>query len=186
MKRLTASLLAASLVFAGNAAAQSSGYYPSQDDGYRNTKGYASQAGTYDYARVVRVDPVIGSGYRSSTRDGTRCYESQSNDVYVGNERSYGNDDRYGGNDGYYGNGAYNGRDAGVINGNEGTRTMATVIGGIAGAVLGSKIGEGSGRYVGTAVGSMVGGMAGRSIYDSSVRNRQYQRRGTVSVCDPV
>jgi len=186
MKRLTASLLAASLVFAGNAAAQSSAYYPSQDDGYRNTNEYASQGATYDYARVVRVDPVIGSGYARSNRDGTRCYESQSDDVYVGNERSYGNDDRYGRNDGYYGNGAYSGRDDGVVRGNEGTRTMATVLGGIAGAVLGSKIGEGSGRYVGTAVGSMVGGMAGRSIYDSSVRNRQYQRRGTVSVCDPV
>ena len=186
MKRLTASLLAASLAFAGNAAAQSSGYYPAQNDGYRSTNGYASQGATYDYARVVRVDPVIGSGYGRNTRDSRQCYESQSDGVYVGGDRGYGNDNGYDRNGGYYGDEGYRGRDNGYDRSNEGSRTMATVIGGIAGAVLGSKIGEGSGQYVGTAVGSMVGGMAGRSIYDSSVRSRQYQRRGTVRVCDPV
>lgn len=201
MKRLAISLLAMGLACTGNVAAQSSGYYPAQDDvyrdkGYRDTQDYASQEAVYDYARVLRVDPVIGSGYGRSSRDSVQCHESRSDDVYVGNERDYGGDrygsndgyvrnDRYG-NDGYYGSDRYQGREDGYPRGNEASRTVATVIGGIAGAVLGSKIGDGSGRYVGTAVGSMVGGMAGRSIYDSSVRNRQVERRGTVSVCDPV
>ena len=185
MKRLSASMLAASLAFAGNAAAQSSAYYPAQDDGYRSSNGQASQGATYDYARVLRVDPVIGSGYGRSS-DSRQCHESQSDQVYTGTDRNYGNDNGYNRNDGYYGNDVYRGRDDGYARNNEGGRTVATVIGGIAGAVLGSRIGNGSGSYVGTAVGSMVGGMAGRSIYDSSVRSRQYQRRGTVTVCDPV
>ena len=186
MKRLSASLLVAGLAFAGTAAAQSSGYYSGQQDG-----NYASSQGaTYDYARVLRVDPVIGSGYgydNRAARNSPQCYYRQADDVYAGNDGYYnGNegyrDDRYQDRDGYYG-----GNDGYRDNrGNEANRTVATVIGGIAGAVLGSRIGDGSGRYVGTAVGSMVGGMAGRSIYDSSQRNRQVERRGTVRVCDPV
>ncbi len=186
MKRLSASLLAAGLAFAGNAAAQSSGYYSGQQDG-----NYASSQGaTYDYARVLRVDPVIGSDYgnrNSTTRNSQQCYYRQADDVYVGNDGYYNDNDRY--RDGRYQgrDGYYNGNDGYRNNrGNDANRTVATVIGGIAGAVLGSKIGDGSGRYVGTAVGSMVGGMAGRSIYDSSQRNRQLERRGTVRVCDPV
>lgn len=188
MKSLSASLLAAGLAFAGNAAAQSSGYYPAQDDGYYGSSRYASQGATYDYARVLRVDPVIGSGYGNrSTSNARQCYERQADDVYVGNDSYYGRDDAYGRDNGYYGRDDYRNGDNGYgdARGNQTSRTVATVIGGIAGAVLGSKIGDGSGRYVGTAVGSMVGGMAGRSIYDSSVRNRQYERRGTVRVCDP-
>ena len=187
MKRLSASLLVASLAFAGSAAAQSSGYYSGQQDG-----DYGSSQGvTYDYARVLRVDPVIGSDYGNrdnrSTRSSPQCHYRQADDVYAGNDRYYNDndryrDDRYQDRDGYY-----NGNDGYRDNrGNEANRTVATVIGGIAGAVLGSKIGDGSGRYVGTAVGSMVGGMAGRSIYDNSQRNRQLERRGTVRVCDPV
>lgn len=194
MKRLSASLLAASLAFAGSAAAQSSGYYSGQQD-----RDYgSSQGATYDYARVLRVDPVIGSDYGDryrddrSARNSPQCYYRQADDVYAGNDGYYDHDDqyrneryrddRYQDRDGYYG-----GNDGYRDNrGNEANRTVATVIGGIAGAVLGSKIGDGSGRYVGTAVGSMVGGMAGRSIYDSSQRNRQVERRGTVRVCDPV
>ena len=188
MKRFSASVLAASLAFAGNAAAQSSSYYSGQDEGYYGSGGSSSQGATYDYARVLRVDPVIGSDYGSrTTRSPRQCYERQADDVYVGNDGYYDRDDGYGRNDGYYGRDDYGDRDRGYgeTRGNETNRTVATVIGGIAGAVLGSKIGDGSGRYVGTAVGSMVGGMAGRSIYDSSVRNRQYERRGTVRVCDP-
>lgn len=191
MKRLSASLLVAGLVFAGTASAQSSGYYQGQQDGNYDS----SQGATYDYARVLRVDPVIGSAYGNgsrTTRNSQQCYYRQADDVYVGNDGYYDRndpyqndryrDDRYQGRDGYYsGNDGY--RDN---RGNEANRTVATVIGGIAGAVLGSKIGDGSGRYVGTAVGSMVGGMAGRSIYDNSQRNRQLERRGTVRVCDPV
>ncbi len=191
MKRLSASLLVAGLAFAGTAAAQSSGYYSGQQDG-----NYSSSQGvTYDYARVLRVDPVIGSDYGNrnrTTRNSQQCYYRQADDVYTGNDGYYnGNDpyrndryrdDRYQDRNGYYGgNGGYRGN-----RGDEANRTVATVIGGIAGAVLGSKIGNGSGQYVGTAVGSMVGGMAGRSIYDNSQRNRQLERRGTVRVCDPV
>ncbi|KAF1713017.1 glycine zipper 2TM domain-containing protein [Pseudoxanthomonas sacheonensis] len=186
MKRLSAGLLAAGLAFTGTAFAQSSGYY-GQNDGYYGSGSYPSdsyqgQGATYDYARVLRVDPVIGSGYGNrSSQQSSQCYYRQADDVYTGNDGYYNRDDRYDRDNGYYG------RDDGYRNnGNETSRTVATVIGGIAGAVLGSKIGDGSGRYVGTAVGSMVGGMAGRSIYDSSQRNRQYQRRGTVRVCDPV
>lgn len=186
MKRLSASLLVAGIAFAGNAAAQSSGYYGQEDrysssDRYQGSGQYQEQGATYDYARVLRVDPVIGSGYRNGTaQSSTQCRYRQADDVYTGTDGYYNQNDRYE-RDGYYG------RDDGYRNnGNETSRTVATVIGGIAGAVLGSKIGDGSGRYVGTAVGSMVGGMAGRSIYDSSQRNRQYARRGTVRVCDPV
>ena len=67
--------------------------------------------------------------------------------------------------------------------GNEGGRTMATVLGGIAGAVLGSKIGGGTGSVAASAIGTMVGGMAGRQVYDNAHRQ---QRTATVSVCDPV
>lgn len=190
MKRLSASLLVTGLAFTGTAAAQSSGYYGQEDrygsDSY-SSDSYQGQGATYDYARVLRVDPVIGSGYgnsaygNSTSQRSTQCRYRQADDVYTGNDGYYNQDDRYGRDDGYYG------RDDGYrSNGNETSRTVATVIGGIAGAVLGSKVGDGSGRYVGTAVGSMVGGMAGRSIYDSSQRNRQYARRGTVRVCDPV
>lgn len=187
MKRLSVSLLVAGLAFTGTAAAQSSGYYSGQQDGSYGS----SQGATYDYARVLRVDPVIGSDYgdngNRSTRNSPQCYYRQADDVYAGNDGYYDRDDqyrddRYQDRDGYYqGNDGYR-----ENRGNEANRTVATVIGGIAGAVLGSKIGDGSGRYVGTAVGSMVGGMAGRSIYDSSQRNRQAERRGTVRVCDPV
>ena len=201
MKRLSASLLVAGLAFTGSAFAQSSGYYGQEDryngsdpypsgsygaDSYRadpyQSDSYQERGATYDYARVLRVDPVIGSGYgnRTSQQSG-RCYYRQADDVYTGNDGYYDQNDRYGRDNGYYGR-----DDDYRNNGNQTSRTVATVIGGIAGAVLGSKIGDGSGRYVGTAVGSMVGGMAGRSIYDSSQRNRQEQRRGTVRVCDPV
>jgi hypothetical protein len=172
MKYFSAALLVAGLLASESAGAQSSGYY-------RSGSGYGAQ---YDYARVIRVDPIIESGgysggYRDTTVGSQRCYYRQADDVYARD-------------DGYYPNGGY--RDDGYYQddgyrsgGSETGRTVATVIGGIAGAVLGSKVGEGSGRYVGTAVGSMVGGMAGRSIYNSSQRNRQAQR-GTVRVCDPV
>jgi uncharacterized protein YcfJ len=186
MKRLSASLLAAGLAFAGTAAAQSSGYYSGQQgDDYGS-----SQGATYDYARVLRVDPVIGSGYGNGnrpTQDPAQCHYRQADDVYAGNGGYYDRDDRYRDDRYQDRDGYYSGNDGSRDNrGNEANRTVATVIGGIAGAVLGSKIGDGSGRYVGTAVGSMVGGMAGRSIYDSSQRNRQLERRGTVRVCDPV
>ena len=184
MNLLSASLLVIGLSYTGAVAAQSSSYY-GQDDRYNSSGQYQQQGATYDYARVLRVDPVIGSGYGSQTSQrSTECRYRQADDVYTGDDDYYNQNDPYQGNNGYYGN---NGSNDGYRDpGNQTGRTMATVIGGIAGAVLGSKVGDGSGRYVGTAVGSMVGGMAGRSIYDSSQRNRQYARRGTVRVCDPV
>lgn len=190
MKRLSISLLAASLLFAGNVSAQTSGYYATdrytgQDEGYYRDGEYGEQGATYDYARVVRVDPVIGGNYDDRyTRETTQCSYRQADDVYAGDD-GY-SDQTYGRNDDYYGRDGYRDDDAYGNGGSQAGRTVATVIGGIAGAVLGSKVGDGSGRYVGTAVGSMVGGMAGRSIYDSSQRNRQVTRRGTVRVCDPV
>ena len=184
MNLLSASLLAAGLAFAGSAGAQSPGYYSGSQDGYNGS----SQApyGSYDYARVVRVDPVIESGYRGqASRNSQQCYYRQADDVYAGNDGYYDRDDGYRSGNGDYGRDGYNDGYRNR-NGNETARTVATVIGGIAGAVLGSKVGDGSGQYVGTAVGSMVGGMAGRSIYDSSQRSRQLEKRGTVRVCDPV
>lgn len=207
MKRLSATLLAIGLVAAvGSASAQSSGYYGS--DPYRNTNHGASQAGSnqvyadrygnsssaiYDYARVVRVDPVIGSsyGYGSTPASNRRCYDATDRGGYVGDpyrDGNHGSDpyrDNYG-NDPYrrdsYGNDPYYPQQSGY--GTNTGRTVATVIGGIAGAVLGSKVGGGSGTYAATAIGSMVGGMAGRQVYESAQRNRA--PRGTVRVCDPV
>lgn len=224
MNRIACSLLVAGLSISGTAAAQEryadeyartygaqAQGYPPQSQVYPSVSQTMYQQGgdmpgaTYDYARVLRVDPVIGGGYRGQSMSrGQNCQYRQADDVYA-RDGSYDND-RYGGrNDGYYGNDPYRSRNDGYFGGdrygrndgyygNEGYReprggetgrTIATVIGGIAGAVLGSKVGEGSGQYVGTAVGSMVGGMAGRSIYDSSQRNRQVTR-GTVTVCDPL
>ena len=188
---LSASLFAASLAVAGTTSAQTAGYYGSAGEGYDRSSDYSESEGVYDYARVLRVDPVIGSQYGSAQygnndgRDQSQCRYRQADDVYAGDDRNYDSYDRYGRNDSYrddYYDDGYRGSGSG----NQAGRTVATVIGGIAGAVLGSKVGDGSGRYVGTAVGSMVGGMAGRSIYDNSQRDRQYPRRGTVRVCDPV
>ncbi len=194
MKRLSAALLAIGLASSSAAFAQS-GYYPSnngyygndrnsdyQDDRYRNN-GYQQGDASYDYARVIRVDPVIGS-YRGTANYGNqRCYETQSaggyqNGGYYGND-GYPNDGyRNGGSYGNdpYGNSRYGNSSAG--------RNVATVIGGIAGAVLGSKIGGGTGTYAATAIGSMVGGMAGRQVYENTQRDR-YVRPGVVRVCDP-
>ncbi len=219
MKRLACSLLLTGLSLSGAAVAQEryaeeyARTYGTQGQSYpgQRAQGYQQHGdipgATYDYARVLRVDPVIGRGYRGQSVSGSQnCQSRQADDVYArdgyyGNDRYgsrndgyYGND-RYGSrNDGYYGNDRYGSRNGGYYGGNDGYRdarggeagrTVATVIGGIAGAVLGSKVGEGSGQYVGTAIGSMVGGMAGRSIYESSQRNRQVTR-GTVTVCDPI
>lgn len=182
MKCLSVSLLAAGLMASATVSAQSS-HYPG---GYQDRQQDERYAGTgeYDYARVIRVDPIIESDRYGSRTVSTaqRCYYRDADDDHVYEDGGY-RDEGYGG----YGDDRYRRDDRyedGRYGGNETGRTVATVIGGIAGAVLGSKIGDGSGRYVGTAVGSMVGGMAGRSIYDSSQRNRQV-RRGSVRVCDP-
>ena len=176
MKRLAAALLVAvGLASSSVAFAQSNRYYPS-DAGYQD--GYGQGEAYYDYARVVRVDPVLDGRYSqaSTYRNGQRCYDSYSAGGY---ERDgYYRDDRY--RDGYRNDGYYDP----YRRGSNAGRNVATVVGGIAGAVLGSKIGGGSGTYAATAIGSMVGGMAGREIYDQTQRDRQV-RPGVVRVCDP-
>lgn len=194
MKRLSVTLLALGLATTiGTASAQS--YYGGDSD-YRSDNRtyvqpdrYGSNSGSvYDYARVIRVDPVIGSGYGSypaSSSSNRRCYSSPANGGYVSND-PYRRDDEYR-RDGYYGRDDYYGRDPYQSQSGYGTntgRTIATVVGGLAGAVLGSKVGGGSGTYIASALGSMVGGMAGRQIYDNVQRNRN-QNRGIVTYCDP-
>ena len=179
MKRLTTwgvgPVLALTLVAAsGTVSAQQVGALHVQP----STGGYSSQGGQYDYARVVRVDPVIDSGrygsndYASGDR---RCYQRQDHargSVYDGGySDGYGRDDYYRGNDGYdrYGNG-----------GSQIGGTMATVIGGVVGAVIGSQVGGGSARYATSAIGSMVGGTgSGVTEYDVTYESagRQYTTR---------
>ena len=193
MKRLAASILALGLVAAvGSAAAQSPGYYGRGYQPQPNVDRYGNAYGVqYDYARVVRVDPVIESGYAGRgygypASQQQRCYSRQDgyyagDDGYDGNGYNRGYNAGYGGN-GYYRNDGYSNRGYG---GSETGRNVATVIGGVIGAALGSKVGGGSARYATAAVGSLVGGMAGREIYESSNRYRQ-PRNGVVTVCDPA
>ncbi|HEV8695502.1 MAG TPA: glycine zipper 2TM domain-containing protein [Lysobacter sp.] len=185
MKRLLASSLTLCLaVTTGLASAQTyrSGSYYGQDGSTR-----------YDYARVLRVDPVFDSRYGSgyNTASNQRCYQRQS---YVrGDDYNDGYSDRYNGSD-YYRNDGYSDgyrRDDGYYDqygnyrrtGTQAGATVATVVGGIVGAAIGSQVGGGSARYATSAVGSMVGGLAGRQIYEQS---HQRDRVGTVTVCDPV
>ncbi|TWI00273.1 glycine zipper 2TM protein [Luteimonas cucumeris] len=182
MKRLATSVLAFGLVAAfGTAAAQSSGY--SSRYGQPVVDRYGQSSGDYyDYARVIRVDPVIQSGYRNtnSYSSGTqRCYTR--NDGYVSNDGYYDRDGYYR-DDGAYRSNGYYGNDGAYRGGSDTSRTVATVVGGVIGAVVGSQVGGGSARYASSAIGSMVGGLAGRSIYDQSVRQR---RNASVTVCDP-
>lgn len=207
MKRFACSLLVAGLSLSGTVVAQDryadeyARTYGSRSGGFQSQTDVPGAS--YDYARVLRVDPVIRGGYGAgAVSAGRNCQYRQADDVYA-RDSYYGNEGYSSRNDGYYGNDPYSGRNDGYYGssrnqrypgrndgysdprGSQAGRTVATVVGGIAGAVLGSKIGEGSGQYVGTAIGSMVGGMAGRSIYDSTQRNRQVSR-GTVTVCDPI
>ncbi len=176
MKRLTVALLVAVGLASSSAAFAQSSYYPS-GNGYDN--GYQQGEAYYDYARVIRVDPVLDGRYSSTSRysrNGQRCYETTTAGSY---ER-----DGYYRNDGYRDDGYYRDQYGNPQYGSNGGRTVATVVGGIAGAVLGSKVGGGTGTYAATAIGSMVGGMAGRQIYDQTQRNRNV-RPGVVTVCDP-
>lgn len=154
---------------------------PTYDDGqYRPGNYQNGNAPAYDYARVVRVDPIIVGG---GQRRGERCYE-RNDGGYVGGGNSYRNDGYR--DDSYRNSGSYDrGYDNGQYRqGGDTGRQLATVIGGLAGAVLGSRVGGGDGRYVGTAVGTIAGGAAGRAIYEAS--NRPTYQRGDVRVCEPV
>ena len=187
MKRMGISFLAVALAAAtGVASAQSSyGDRPYGDYGDRYAapqvyRGGDYEGARYDYARVLRVDPVIVQGRGYPTRDGRRCETRR--DGYAGGD-GY-RDDYYGGGYGDRDYRDYRDEPYRDQRRDENGRMVATVIGGIAGAVLGSRIGDGSGQYIGTAVGSMVGGMAGRGIYDANRRARQ-PRDGYVTVCEP-
>jgi uncharacterized protein YcfJ len=137
----------------------------------------------YDYARVLRVDPVFDSGNGSgyATSNSQRCYQRNTvvrgDDSYATAATTAATTRRYSstaatttvtGNDGYYDQYGNYQRNAGTQTG----ATMATVIGGIVGAAIGSQVGGGSARYATSAIGSMVGGMAGRQIYEQRQRAR--------------
>ncbi|MBA2238394.1 MAG: glycine zipper 2TM domain-containing protein [Lysobacter sp.] len=192
MNRLLASTLALALAASGTASAQTYGgtyLQPTPDQRGRDS------GAQYDYARVLRVDPVFdsrsgygngnsgygnnsyASGYGSDAYS-RNCYER--NTTVSGYERYP--DGRYG-NDGYRDD-RYNDPYGGRRSGSQVGGTVATVVGGLVGAVLGSQVGGGTGRYATSAIGSMVGGMAGRHIYEEGLRQRD--RTGTVRVCDPV
>ena len=193
MNRLTAALLAVGLASSSATAfAQSSTYYPPSNsnnngynNGYQNTGNQQGQGYT-DYARVIRVDPVMDGRYNTaSTSNGQRCYETQSAGTYERDGYSQNGGYRSDGyrNDGYRNDGYRDPYGNAQVGSNTG-RTVATVVGGIAGAVLGSKVGGGTGAYAATAIGSMVGGMAGRQVYDRTQANRNV-RPSVVTVCDP-
>jgi uncharacterized protein YcfJ len=190
MKKLTATVLAFGLAATTGAASAQTYSAP--------YGGNSAHGDHYDWARVVRVQPVYDSrGYAAST-GGERCVESRT---YAGDYRdprggyygdSYGRDpyarDGYA-RDGYYGD-RYDDRyrrDAGYgYGGSQVGGTVATVIGGIVGAAVGSQVGGGSARYATSAIGSMVGSMAGRQIYEQNRRARQQPRVGVAVACDPV
>lgn len=200
MKSLTATALALALAATSGVASAQSYYDTSRGyDRYGETypDRYGQSAGAvYDYARVLRVDPVIASGYGYGQPSGSNCRYTQSTyaggDPYYGNDR-YGNDPYYGGDrygndryaDRYYGGNGYDPYGRGQV-GTPAGGNIATVIGGLVGAAIGSQVGGGSARYATAAIGSMVGGMAGRQIYEAGQRERYAGRTGTVRVCDPV
>lgn len=193
MKRLMVSTLAVALAAtSASATAQTYGrtYLQPSPDQYGQSRG-----AQYDYARVLRVDPVFdsrsgygngNSGYGSGTYSasgygnsayGQNCYERTTT---VNGYEPYGG---YG-NDGYRQDDRYNDPYGSRNSGSQVGGTVATVVGGLLGAVIGSQVGGGSARYATSAIGSMVGGMAGRQIYEQG--QRQNNRTGTVRVCDPV
>lgn len=198
MPRIAVSLLAAALIVpmaaSGIASAQTAGHPAAVQAQYAQ-----SEAPYYDYARVLRVDPVLQSGYGPTrvSSNGNNCY---SEDGYYTDNRDGGYDERYSDRryddryDGRYEDRRYEDRryDDRRYDGSDGYgtntgRNVATVIGGLVGAALGSKVGGGSARYATAAVGSMVGGMAGREVYETAQRNKAQQARRTrVTVCDPV
>lgn len=177
---LVGGFLAASATAQNPGTGYGNGYYPRADDratGYPDSQrdsrvGYEGPAGAYyDYARVVRVDPIIVDDSSSDPR----CHE-RSQDGYVVDDRGFRNEG-YRREEGY--------RDDEQRRVTESGRQWATILGGVAGAVLGSQIGGGDGRYLGSAVGGVLGGTVGRSIYEATTRDEGY-RSGTVRVCEPL
>ena len=186
MNRFAVSILAVALVAATGTASAQNNYTQGQQYPAPANDRYAQTASPYyDEARVIRVDPVLQSGYGNTQTSSGRCYSDD--DVYAGNGSDDRYDDRYSDRR-YDDNRGYDDRryDDRYPNaqGTQTGRNVATVLGGIVGAALGSKVGGGSARYATAAVGSMVGGMAGRGIYETTQRNRQPKPR--ITVCDPV
>ena len=97
MKRLSSALLVAVGLASSSAAFAQSSYYPS-GNGYDN--GYQQGEAHYDYARVIRVDPVLDGRYSSTSgystsgynRNGQRCYQSTTAGSYE-RDGYYRNDD---------------------------------------------------------------------------------------------
>lgn len=200
MKRLLVSLLAVGL-FAASPALLAQDYgdpdygdpnyggqydtVPANDPGQTDSDA----TGYYDYARVIRVDPVLdGDDYSAVNGTPRRCYSRTSVDRY-GRDPYY--DDRYGGGrDPYYddrrgyGGDPYYDRYGERRYGSRAGSNASAMLGGIVGAVLGSQIGKGSGSYAAAAIGSVAGSMAGREIYEQRQRENA-ARAGTVRVCDP-
>ena len=173
---------AMALAFAGAsggiAAQELRAAYVQPDSNYYQGDRYDRSRGHYDYARVIRVEPVFDSrgGYAQT---GQRCYQRRGYaDAYADGYDDYDRNGRY--DDGYYRGDASDP----YRNDNGSGGAIATVIGGVIGAAIGSQVGGGSARYATSAIGTMVGGLAGREIYEQS--RRQRDRTGTVTVCDPV
>lgn len=185
MNRFAASILAIGLTTTiGTASAQTSGpysQYPAANEGTPS-----SDAPYYDYARVIRVDPVLQTRYRTSPTSSQNCY---SENGYYTDRDNGGYDDRYpDSRDDRYRDDRYRDDRSRSSNDGHGTtagRNVATILGTVVGAALGSKLGGGNARYATAAIGSTVGGMAGRGIYESAKRNQQ-AKTTSVTVCDPV
>jgi len=195
MKTFAATGLALALAATSGIASAQSHFDTRGYEGYDRYGSYGGQpqpdrygnsaSAVYDYARVLRVDPVITSGYGYGQQD-ANCRYTQS--TYAGRDGYY--DDRYGGDAYGYPRDPYRDDDYRDDRyGRQGTQAgsnVATVIGGLVGAAIGSQVGGGSARYATAAIGSMVGGMAGREIYERGQRERYETRTGVVRVCDPV
>ena len=119
MKHLSSVLLAIGLAGTSSVALAQSGYDRYGNGYYGNT----SQASHYDYARVIRVDPVLDGRYSRTNNYGNygqqRCYETTTAGSY---ER-----DGYYRNDGYYQNDGYNDPYGRSYGGSNAGRNVATI-----------------------------------------------------------
>ncbi len=168
MIRATLVVALLGLACMGHAQAQSryADYYrqahgdPGEDArSFRSDGDYGDRRGSEneDYARVVRVDPIIVAPPPARQQ----CYERDADERYMqGGGDAVGND---------------------TPQATPGGRVGATILGGVLGAVVGSSFGGGTGRVVGTAVGTAAGTAMGQSVYDNS-----HTTRGTVRVCEPL
>lgn len=200
MKRALACLLVLGLVAASPIALAQSEYDPYDDASVPADVGAVvdSEGSYYDYARVIRVDPVLEEDYAEVPDRVRRCHDRTTagrygREPYADARDPYDDRDPYAGRDPDYDRDPYARRDpyydrdpyAGDHPGTRAGSNAAAVIGGIAGAVLGSKVGSGSGSYAAAAVGSMLGSMAGREIYEQHQRELR-EHSGIVRVCDPI